>query len=81
MRICPHRGKRKEKVGKVSGLKKGSCSVMASKCYCYARSGWGFGYGDDELTKESLGNTSVFKNGISTECGITWKRKNFAKSS
>ena len=23
---------------------------MASKCYCYARSGWGFGYGDDELT-------------------------------
>ena len=81
MRICPHRGKRKEKVGKVSGLKKGSCPVMASKCYCYARSDWGFGYGDDELTKESLGNTSVFKNGISTECGITWKRKNFAKSS
>ena len=61
MRICLHRGKRKEKVGKVSGLKKGSCSVMASKCYCYARSGWGFVYGDDELTKESSGiNLYVF---------------------
>ena len=23
---------------------------MACKCYCNVRSGWGFGYGDEELT-------------------------------
>ena len=32
--ICPLRGKRKRKVGKVSGFKNESCSVIASKCYC-----------------------------------------------
>ena len=35
-------------------LKKGSCLVMACKCYCNAHSDLGFGYGDKELTKESV---------------------------
>ena len=78
---CPHRGKRKGEVGKVPGFKTGSCSVMACKCYCNARSGWGFEYGDEELTKESSTNRSVCENEISTESGIAWSRKNFVKSS
>ena len=72
------RAKKKGKVGKVPGFKKGSCSVMVCKCYCNACSCWGFGKGDKELTKESSANRSVCKNGISTESGSAWNCKNFA---
>ena len=54
---------------------------MMCKCYCNTRIGWGFGYGDEELTKESSENRNVCKNGISTENRIAWNRKNFVKSS
>ena len=53
---------------------------MVCKCYCNTHSSRGFGYGDEELTEESP-NRSVCKNGISTESGIAWNFKNFAKSS
>ena len=46
-----------------------------------ARSGWGFGYGDEELTKESPTNRSDRKDRISAESGIAWNCKNFAKNS
>ena len=73
----------RKKKGKVPGFKKRSCLVMVYKCYCNACSGWGFGCGDEELTKELSANRSdcTCKNGISAESGITWNRKNFAKSS
>ena len=77
----PHREKRKRKVGKVPGFKKGSSLVMACKCYCNERSGSGLRYGDKELTTESSAKTSVCKNGISTESGIPWNHKKLAKSS
>ena len=54
---------------------------MACKCYCNSLSGWGFGYGGEERTKESSANRSDCKNGISAESGIAWNRKKFAKSS
>ena len=55
---------------------------MACKCYCNSRSDQGFGYGDEELTKESSANRSDCENGIqSAKSGIAWKCKNFAKSS
>ena len=62
-------------------IKKGSCCVMACKCYCNARSGRGLGHGDEELSKESSAKRSVRKNGIPTESGIAWNYKDFAKSS
>ena len=39
------------------------------------------GCGDEELSRETSANSCVCKNGISTESGIVWYRKNFAKSS
>lgn len=51
---------------------------MACKCYCNARSGWGIGYRDEELTK-SLANTIVCKNATSKESSIAWDRQNFVK--
>ena len=51
-------------MGIVPGFKNGSCSVTACKCYYNARSGWVFGYGEEELIKESSSNRSVCKNGI-----------------
>ena len=51
---------------------------MACKCYCNARSGWGIGYRDEELTK-SLANTIVCKNATSKGSSIAWDRQNFVK--
>ena len=48
---------------------------------CNARSRRGLGYGDEELSKESSAKRSVRKNGISTESGIAWNCKDFAKRS
>ena len=73
-------GKRKGNDGKVPGLKKSCYPVMACKCFCNACSGWGFGYGDEELTKESPTNRSDCKDRISVESGIAWNCRNFAKS-
>ena len=66
---------------KYQDLRRQVARVMACKCYCNACSGWGFGYGDKEPTKESSANRSVCKNRIPTESSIAWNRKNFAKSS
>ena len=39
-------------------IKKGSCCVIACKCYCNARSGRGLGHGDEELSKNDFGKSS-----------------------
>ena len=76
--------KEEEKLEKYQDLRKiNSREVFHLWCVnvMKANTGWGFGYGDEELTKESSANTSDCKNGISAESGIAWNCKNFAKSS
>ena len=54
---------------------------MACKCYYNGRSGWIFGYGEEELINESSAIGVSVRTELYTESGITSNRKNFAKSS